>query len=62
MWPLTCRTTGQKRISEINVLRPELLFVMMALNDFILLYAKKKARISYRSVLDRHDPICFRHR
>ena len=40
---------------KINVLWPELLFVMMALNDFILLYAKKKARVSYKSVLDRRN-------
>ena len=39
---------------KINVLWPELLFVMMALNDFILLYAKRRPGC-YKSVLDRRN-------
>lgn len=37
---------------KINVLWPEMLFVTMALNDFIQLYARKKARKSYNVLLD----------
>lgn len=32
---------------KINVLWPEILFVTMALNDFILLYARKKTKKNY---------------
>ncbi|MCL5781501.1 MAG: hypothetical protein M1119_11555 [Firmicutes bacterium] len=38
---------------KINVLWPEMLFVTMALNDFIRLYARKKAKKSYDVMLDR---------
>jgi len=41
---LSVLTPDKNIYLKINVLWPELLFVMMALNDFILLYAKKKAR------------------
>jgi hypothetical protein len=53
MRKLSVITPDKNVYLKINVLWPELLFVMMALNDFILLYAKKKARGSYKSVLDR---------
>ena len=36
---------------KINVLWPEMLFVMIALNDFLELYAKKQARTKYSSNL-----------
>lgn len=38
----------------INTLWPEILFVMMALNDFIRLYVKKRVKSSYREILDFH--------
>lgn len=38
----------------INTLWPEMLFVMMALNDFIRLYVKKHVKSSYREILDFH--------
>lgn len=38
---------------KINVLWPEMLFVTMALNDFIRLYAGKKAKKSYDVMMDR---------
>lgn len=38
----------------INTLWPEILFVMMALNDFVRLYVKKRVKSSYREVLDFH--------
>ena len=38
---------------KINVLWPELLFVIMALNDFILLYARKKSKQGYEFMLDK---------
>ena len=38
---------------KINVLWPEMLFVTMALNDFINLYARKKAKLKFEFVLDR---------
>lgn len=38
---------------KINMLWPEMLFVTMALNDFIRLYARKKAKKSYDVMLDR---------
>jgi hypothetical protein len=40
---------------KFYVLWPEMLFVMMALNDFIWLYAKKKARTNYYAVLDKRN-------
>jgi hypothetical protein len=52
---LSMITPDKNLYLKINVLWPELLFVMMALNDFILLYAKKKARGSYKTVLDRRN-------
>lgn len=36
---------------KINVLWPEMLFVMLALNDFLELYAKKKSKTKYSSNL-----------
>ena len=38
---------------KINVLWPELLFVIMALNDSILLYARKKSKQGYEFMLDK---------
>lgn len=38
---------------KINVLWPEMLFITMALNDFIRLYARKKAKKSYGVLMDR---------
>jgi hypothetical protein len=38
-----------------NVLWPELLFVSIALNDFIEIYAKKKAKDSYEYILDHQN-------
>ncbi len=52
---LSVLTPDKNIYLKINILWPELLFVMMALNDFILLYAKKKARDSYMPVLDRRN-------
>jgi len=40
---------------KINVLWPEMLFVTMALNDFIRLYANKKAKKSYDVMLDKQN-------
>lgn len=40
---------------KINVLWPEMLFVTMALNDFIRLYARKKAKKSYDVMLDKKN-------
>ena len=40
---------------KINVLWPEMLFVTMALNDFIRLYARKKAKKSYDFMLDKQN-------
>jgi len=40
---------------KINVLWPEMLFVTMALNDFIRLYAGKKAKKSYDVMLDKKN-------
>lgn len=37
-----------------NILWPEILFVMMALNDFVRLYVRKRVKSSYREVLDFH--------
>lgn len=38
----------------INILWPEILFIMMALNDFVRLYVKKRVKSSCREVLDFH--------
>jgi hypothetical protein len=40
---------------KINVLWPELLFVTMALNDFVRLRAQKQARNSYEMMLDKRN-------
>lgn len=40
---------------SFNVLWPELLFVTMALNDFIQLYAEKQAKSRYAAVMDFHN-------
>ncbi|NLI92577.1 MAG: hypothetical protein GX434_10350 [Peptococcaceae bacterium] len=40
---------------KIYVLWPEMLFVTMALNDFIRLYARKKAKKSYDFILDKQN-------
>ena len=40
---------------KIYVLWPEILFVTMALNDFIRLYARKKAKKSYDFMLDKQN-------
>lgn len=40
---------------KINVLWPEMLFVVMALNDFIRLYARKQAKKSYDFILDKQN-------
>ena len=40
---------------KINVLWPEILFVIMALNDFICLYAKKKSKKSYDVLNDKQN-------
>lgn len=40
---------------KIYVLWPEMLFVTMALNDFIRLYARKKAKKSYDVMLDKQN-------
>ncbi|NLV21031.1 MAG: hypothetical protein GXY49_03465 [Syntrophomonadaceae bacterium] len=39
---------------KIYVLWPEILFVVIVLNDFIRLYAKKKAKQKYDIMTDRH--------
>ena len=40
---------------KINVLWPEMLFVMMGLNDFIKLYARKRAKRSYNEITDNRN-------
>jgi hypothetical protein len=40
---------------KINVLWPELLFVTMALNDFVRLYAEKQAKNNYYAMLDKRN-------
>lgn len=40
---------------KINVLWPEMLFVVMALNDFVWLYAEKQAKNSYHVMLDKRN-------
>lgn len=40
---------------KINVLWPELLFVTIALNDFVRLHAQKKAKNSYQVMLDKRN-------
>ena len=40
---------------KINVLWPEILFVIMALNDFIYLYARKKVKKRYNLMLDKQN-------
>ncbi|CQR75121.1 hypothetical protein SOV_36260 [Sporomusa ovata DSM 2662] len=40
---------------KINVLWPELLFVTMALNDFVRLHAEKQAKNSYHVMLDKRN-------
>jgi len=40
---------------KINVLWPEILFVTMVLNDFILLYAQKKAKLKYDVLSDKQN-------
>lgn len=40
---------------KINVLWPEILFVCMVLNDFIELYARKRAKGSYNAVTDKKN-------
>lgn len=52
---MSTMTPGKNVYLKINVLWPELLFVMMALNDFIRFYAKKRAKGSYQTVLDRRN-------
>ena len=37
-------TSDKNLYLKINVLWPEMLFVIMALNDFVQLYAKKKSK------------------
>ncbi|MDF2673772.1 MAG: hypothetical protein K0R09_2037 [Clostridiales bacterium] len=40
---------------KINVLWPELLFVTMAINDFIRMYGKKQCKNSYDFLLDKRN-------
>jgi hypothetical protein len=40
---------------KINVLWPEILFITMALNDFVRLYGKKKAKSRYDYLMDKHN-------
>ncbi|EAX47890.1 conserved hypothetical protein [Thermosinus carboxydivorans Nor1] len=40
---------------KINVLWPEMLFVMVALNDFVKLYARKQAKTTYDIMLNRRN-------
>lgn len=40
---------------KINVLWPEMLFVIMARNDFVQLYAKKKSKKSHKFMLDKQN-------
>lgn len=44
---------------KINILWPEMLFVMIALNDFLRLYAKKMGKIRYSSELFTHPKLCW---
>lgn len=48
------KVTPEKNVYlKINVLWPEMLFVIMALNDFVRLYARKKAKKSYDLMLNK---------
>ena len=40
---------------KVHALWPEILFVTMVLNDFIMLYARKQAKIKYDVMLDRKN-------
>jgi len=44
---------------KIYVLWPEMLFIMIALNDFLELYAKKLAKIKYSSNLYAEAKVCW---
>ncbi len=46
-------SSGKNIYLSINVLWPEMLFVMMVLNDFVRLYAKKQSKNSYNMMMDR---------
>jgi hypothetical protein len=48
-------TTDKNIYLAFNVLWPEILFVTMALNDFIRLYANKQAKKSYDMMLDKRN-------
>jgi hypothetical protein len=52
---LSAITPDKNVYLKINVLWPEILFVSMALNDFLLLYAEKKAKNSYNVLLDKQN-------
>lgn len=52
MRQLSIVTTDKNVYLAINVLWPELLFVTMALNDFVKVYARKQAKNSYDNLMD----------
>lgn len=52
---LSTITSSKNVYLKINVLWPEILFVMMALNDFVRVYAHKQARQSYDVMLDNRN-------
>lgn len=49
---LSVATTDKNIYYTFNVLWPELLFITMALNDFVSLYAKKQVKNSYNPIQD----------
>ncbi len=48
-------TASKNVYLKINILWPEMLFLMMTLNDFLYLYAKKQAKLAYNVFLDRRS-------
>lgn len=54
-WHMSVLAPEKNIYFKINVLWPEILFVIMALNDFIRLYARKKAKKSYDVMLDKQN-------
>lgn len=49
---LSTISSGKNIYLSINVLWPEMLFVTMALNDFVRLYARKQSKNSYNMMMD----------
>lgn len=52
MMQLSINASDKNVYLTLNVLWPEVLFVLMALNDFIKVYARKQAKNNYFALLD----------